>query len=85
MECIQRKKASVLGFDVDLFDFETAIQYTNQQLQENKGMQIVTINPEMIELGKKNDDFGRVLNEADLIIPDGVGIKIALKIKGDFQ
>lgn len=82
MECLQRKKASVLGFDVDLFDFETAIQYTNQHLQENKGMQIVTINPEMIELGKKNDDFGRVLNEADLIIPDGVGVKIALKIKG---
>ena len=82
MECLHRKKESVLGFDVDLFSFETALQYTNQHLQENKGMQIVTINPEMISLGKNNDDFGRILNGADLVIPDGVGIKLALKIKG---
>ena len=82
MEYLKRKKESVLGFDVDLYDFDTALQYVNQHLQENKGMQIVTINPEMIEHGKKNNEFGRILNEADLIIPDGVGVKLALKIKG---
>lgn len=82
MECLQRKKEPILGFDIDLFTFEDALQYVHQYLQENKGMQIVTINPEMIKIGKKNDDFGRILNEADLTIPDGVGIKLALKIKG---
>lgn len=82
MECLQRKKEPVLGFDVDLFSFEDALQFVNQHLTENRGMQIVTINPEMIALGNKNDDFGRLLNEADLVIPDGVGVKLALKIKG---
>lgn len=82
MEYLKRKKESVLGFEVDLYDFDTALQYVLQHLKENAGMQIVTINPEMIELGKKNNEFGRILNEADLVIPDGVGIKLALKIKG---
>lgn|SRR5574344_98035 len=82
MEYLQRKKAQVLGFDIDLFNFEDALQYTLQHMQENEGMHIVTINPEMIANGKNNDDFGRILNEADLTIPDGVGVKLALKIKG---
>ncbi len=82
MECIQRKKEPVLGFEVDLYSFDEALQLVHCHLKENKGMQIVTINPEMISLGKKNSDFGRVLNSADLVIPDGVGIKLALKIKG---
>ena len=82
MECLQRKKEPVLGFEVDLLSFEDSLQLVHQHLKENKGMQIVTINPEMIALGKKNNNFGRILNEADLVIPDGVGIKLALKIKG---
>lgn len=82
MECLQRKKEPVLGFEVDLYSFEDALQFVHQHLKEDKGMQIVTINPEMIALGHKNDGFGRILNEADLVIPDGVGIKLALKIKG---
>ena len=82
MECMQRKKEPVLGFGVDLYTFEDSLQFVHQCLKENKGMHIVTINPEMIALGRKNDEFGRVINEADLVIPDGVGVKLALKIKG---
>ena len=80
MDCLLRKKEPILGFEVDLFTFEEALQFVHKHLQENKGMHIVTINPEMITSGNKNDEFGRVLNEADMSIPDGVGIKIALKM-----
>ena len=51
MECLHRKKEPVLGFGVDLFTFEEALQYVHTCLKENTGMQIVTINPEMISLG----------------------------------
>lgn len=79
---LQVKKEPVLGFEVDLFSFDEALQHVHQHLIENKGLHIVTINPEMIIEGNKNDRFGRVLNNAGLTVPDGVGIKIALKIKG---
>ena len=85
MECLHRKKEPVLGFGVDLFTFEEALQYVHTCLKENNGMQIVTINPEMISLGNKDKEFAAVLNNADLVIPDGVGVKIALKIKGISQ
>lgn len=79
---LQVKKEPVLGFEVDLFSFDEALQNVHQHLKENQGLHIVTINPEMIIEGNKNDRFGRVLNNAGLTVPDGVGIKIALKIKG---
>ena len=82
MECLRRKKEPVLGFEVDLFSMDEALQFTHQCLQENNGLHIVTINPEMIAMGNKDAEFGRVLNEADLTVPDGVGVKLALKIKG---
>lgn len=82
MECIQRKKEPVLGFEVDLLSFEESLQLVHQYLKENKGMQIVTINPEIISWGKKNDEYGRIIKEADLVIPESIGIKLALKING---
>lgn len=82
MELMQRITEPVLGFEVDLFDFNEAMIFVHQHLKENRGLHIVTINPEMISMGNKNSEFGRILNEADLSIPDGVGIKLALRIKG---
>ncbi len=82
MENGERKQAKILGFGVDLMSFSRALEFTMEKLQAGKGLQVVTINPEMIEIAKKNPDFASVLNNADLVIPDGVGIKLALKIKG---
>lgn len=79
---MERKKVKLLGFDIDTFDFESAVSYAKDLIESKKGGQIVTINPEMIEFGLKNSDFAQILNNADLVIPDGVGIKIGLKIKG---
>ena len=47
----------------------------------NQGAHIVTINPEMIELGNKDEKLEKILKNADLVIPDGVGIKIALRLR----
>ncbi len=76
------KKVKLLGFNIDTFDFESAINYAKDLIKTKKGGQIITINPEMIEAGLKNSDFAQILNNADLVIPDGVGVKIGLKIKG---
>lgn len=79
---MERKKAKLLGFEIDTFDFESAVCYAKDLIKTKRGGQIVTINPEMIELGIKDKDFAKILRNADLIIPDGVGVKIGLKIKG---
>lgn len=79
---MERITEKVLGYNVDLLSFEDAVNYVVTNLKESKGMQIVTINPEMIELANKNSNFSQILKEAELIVPDGSGIKLALKLKG---
>lgn len=79
---MERKTVKLLGFDIDTFDFETAVNYAKDLIESKKGGQIITINPEMIEFGLKNLNFADILNNANLVIPDGVGVQIGLKIKG---
>ena len=74
---MDRAKVDILGYGVDTFCFDDAVDYIFQ----THG-QIVTINPEMIEYGKKNSKFKDLINNAELVVPDGVGVKIGLKILG---
>lgn len=83
---MERKKVNLLGFDIDTFEQENSIQsavnYAKMLMEFQTGGQVVTINPEMIEYGLQHPEFAEILNNADLVIPDGVGIEIGLKIKG---
>ena len=71
---MDRNTVDILGYGVDTFSFENAIDYII-----NKHGQIVTINPEMIESANKDSNFRTIINNAEMVVPDGVGIKIALK------
>ena len=78
---MEKKRAKILGFEVDLLSFDDALAFIKNK-SESQSTQTVTINPEMIALGENNQEFGGILKTADLIIPDGFGIKLGLKIKG---
>ena len=81
---MERHVAKILGYDVDLFSFDQAMDYIVKK-SETQSTQTITLNPEMIELGDKNQEFSEILKNADLLIPDGFGIKLALKIYGIAQ
>ncbi|MBQ2644870.1 WecB/TagA/CpsF family glycosyltransferase [bacterium] len=81
---MERKISEILGYKVDLLSFDEAIETITEKSTE-KSTQTVTINPEMIALANENVVFSEILKNADLVIPDGVGIKIALKIQGIIQ
>lgn len=76
------KQATVLGFKINLLTYGEALKFVETSLDNGENIQIVTINPEMIENAKNNPTFGEILNRAELVVPDGVGVKIALKFKG---
>ena len=79
------KRAYILNYGVDLMTKNEGLDFVVEKIIKNESAQIVTINPEMIEMGEKNPELGAILKNADLIIPDGVGIKIALKMRGIAQ
>ena len=72
----------LLGFNIDNYTFDEAIEKTKQLIDSQKVSQIVTINPEMIQFAEKNPDFANIINNSELIIPDGIGIEIGLKLTG---
>ena len=72
----------ILGYGVDLLTKNEGLDFISKKIINNEGAQVVTINPEMIEMGNKNEALGSVLKNADLVIPDGFGIKLALKLRG---
>lgn len=79
---MERKLANLLGFEIDTFDFDEALEYAMELIELRKGGQIVTINPEMIENALQNEEFAQVIKSAELVVPDGIGVKIGLKMKG---
>ena len=76
------KRAEVLKCPVDVIDFEDALNQVKCAIFANKNFHIVTINPEMIMNAQNTSYFLDILNSSDMNIADGVGVKIALKLKG---
>lgn len=70
----------LFGLNIDTLSFSEAVCKARELIDSPKVAQIVTINPEMFEYASKNPNFANIIKEADMVIPDGVGVKIALKI-----
>ena len=74
------KRVKLLGYEIDNFDFKSAIKYAQDLMSNNKVNQVVTINPEMFTTAENDKEFAEILNNAEMVIPDGIGVKIVLKI-----
>ena len=69
------ERVEILGLGVDKYSFEEAVNFADHG-------QVITINPEMIDYASKNPEFAQIIKEAELVIPDGIGVQIGLKILG---
>lgn len=74
---MERNTVDILGYGVDTFSFEDAINY----IIDRHG-QVVTINPEMIECANRDNNFKTIINNAEMVVPDGIGVQWGLKILG---
>ena len=72
----------LLGLNIDNYTFEEAITTAKELIDGHKVSQVVTINPEMFQTAEKDPNFANIIKEAEMVIPDGVGVKIALKLTG---
>ncbi len=77
------KSTKLLDRRIDTFSFEEATSICLSAIEEGKSIQVITINPEMIMQSQENSEFASAINSSDLNVPDGVGIKLALKLRGE--
>lgn len=75
------KTVNLLGFDINNFSMSEAVDIALNLIKSRKGGQIVTINPEMIQSAKSKKYLKQIIQNSEMVIPDGVGIKIGLKLK----
>lgn len=75
-------KTDILGVQIDDLTLEEAIDSGSALLDQGGFHYVVTPNPEFILSAKKDQPFRAVLNNADLALPDGIGVVYAAKILG---
>ena len=78
-------KKDILGVRFDDVSRQEAAQLGAAMLEQDQFHYVVTPNPEFILAAEKDADFRQVLNSADLVIPDGIGVVYSAKILGTPQ
>lgn len=74
------EKFSVLNLPVHLGD--NYADWLLERSHRGLGSHVVTLNAEMAMLGDDNPEVAEVIRAAELVIPDGAGIVIYLKLRG---
>jgi N-acetylglucosaminyldiphosphoundecaprenol N-acetyl-beta-D-mannosaminyltransferase len=77
------KTVCVLRLPVHLLNDYTS--WLLERLHQNLGTHVVTINAEMAVLSEQNQELAQIIRQADLVIPDGAGVVLYLKLRGQQQ
>jgi N-acetylglucosaminyldiphosphoundecaprenol N-acetyl-beta-D-mannosaminyltransferase len=74
------KKFLVLGFPVHLqSDY---VGWLSNRILQKQGAHVVTLNAEMTMQAEQSPALAQIIHQADLVIPDGAGIVLYLKLHG---
>lgn len=76
-------RVDVLGFPLDLVDLNEAARWALHAAKAAAEPRlVVTLNPEIVVLGRQRPDLAEALRAADLSVADGVGVAFAAKLAG---
>lgn len=73
----------VLGLPVHLLDDYD--HWLGSRLQQRLGSHVVTLNSEMVMQAEGNDALAGIIRQAELVIPDGAGVILYLRLQGQRQ
>jgi len=75
-------KVKILGVGIDSTSLDKVLKEISQRLTKRQKTVVFTPNPEFLVFAWENPWFKKVLNSADILLPDGVGLLLAAKILG---
>lgn len=73
-------KTSILNVNFNVISFEEALKKLVDFIDEGGNHLLFTPNPEMVMRARNNKKFEDILNNGDLVTPDGIGIVLASKL-----
>jgi len=78
--CLQ--PCRVLGVRVDPVGYTATLAIAERYLKGSHAHRIVTVNPEMVMMARQDQELSRTIEEADLVVADGVGLVLAGRLLG---
>lgn len=75
------KRISILGLPVDTLSMEEALSEFDKLVSGEELSVIITANSIMLEDATRQEELAGIINRAALVIPDGIGLVYASKIK----
>lgn len=74
---------NILGVHVNKYTMEEAVEMASMLIDSDGFNMIFTPNSEILLYASNNPEFSNVLNQADMVIPDGIGVVYGAKILGN--
>ncbi|GHH97461.1 WecB/TagA/CpsF family glycosyltransferase [Neobacillus kokaensis] len=75
-----KNTVNVLGIEFINKNFNEVIEILKNNIQSNKKSFVVTANPEIAMFAYEHPDYNAIVQLADMVVPDGIGIVMASKI-----
>lgn len=78
------KQFTVLGLPVHLLNsLDNYSHWLEKLLQQKLGSHVVTLNAEMAMEAQRNRGLASIIRQAELVIPDGAGVILYLRLQGE--
>lgn len=77
-----RNQINVLGVSIDVVTMDDSRQIVQDLLTKPGMHMITTANAEMVMMAQKNQELYTILQESDLVVPDGAGVLWAAEQQG---
>lgn len=74
-------KIEILGVPISNITMDGAVEKVSEFMKSDTLHPIYTPNPEIVMMAKDNKAFLEVIQKADLVVPDGIGVVIASRIQ----
>ena len=74
---------NILGVHVNKYTMDEATKKATELLETDECSMIFTPNSEILLYASNNPNFAELLNQGDMIIPDGIGVVYGAKILGE--
>ena len=69
-------------FDLPVHLLDNYIDWLEERLRQRIGTHVVTINAEMTMLAKGDSNLASIIRQANLVVPDGSGVTLYLRLRG---
>lgn len=79
----QHPTVPIFGIPFSKMSMDETVRYLTTAIEEGRQTHVITANPIMIMSALDNPGFANIMNQADLIVPDGAGVVWAAKYAGN--